>query len=208
MQLDNYANRVRFVRALTKLSREAFEKRYGISRNTLKSWELGINTLTEKSAKQISDAIEQEGFSCTPEWLIFGIGHGPHSDGSLQNSISEQTKMVFEAEYFKKNNSNSITSMITDASMLPNFQVGDYIGGILDKNINKAEGIKKFIGSICIIYLATEIVLVRKIIMSKDNMILVCPLNTEFEADMINVFEIQAIASIIWHRSTITGHSK
>ncbi|MHB1949708.1 MAG: helix-turn-helix domain-containing protein, partial [Gammaproteobacteria bacterium] len=137
MLLGNYAERVRFVRSLTKLSREAFESKYGINRNTLKSWELGINTLTEKSAIQIADAIKSEGFSCSPEWLIFGMGPEPRSfnaDDSLLDAISEQSKIIYEAEYFKKNNENSIVSMITDLSMFPNYEVGDYVGGVIEDN--------------------------------------------------------------------------
>ncbi|HSW68640.1 MAG TPA: hypothetical protein VLI69_00600 [Gammaproteobacteria bacterium] len=203
--LGNYAERVRFVRSLTKLSREAFESKYGINKNTLKSWELGINSLTEKSAIQIADAIKNEGFSCSPEWLIFGMGPEPrsfNSADSLLTTISEQSKIIYEAEYFKKNNENSFVAMITDTSMFPNYEIGDYVGGILDDDIRAIEKLKKFFGKICIIYLIKEIFVIRKIIRGANNIILLCPINNDFETEIIAINDIRALASIIWHRSS------
>jgi transcriptional regulator with XRE-family HTH domain len=202
--LDNYASRIRFVRSLTKLSREAFEEKYGINRNTLKSWELGINTLTEKSAKGLSDAINEEGFSCSPQWLIFGQGSMPRSlteadDELLLNDINQQSKIIYEADYFKKNNPNSIINIITDESMQPNYNPGDYVGGI---KINFEKNLIGIIGSSCIIILQSEIVLVRKLLRGKNEHILLCPINIQYEADIIKKEDILCIASIIWHRTT------
>jgi len=204
MLLGNYAERVRFVRSLTKLSRGAFESKYGINKNTLKSWELGINTLTEKSAIQIADTIRNEGFSCSPEWLIFGVGPEPKSFNSgdpLLSAISEQSKIIYEAEYFKKNNENSIVTMVTDLSMFPSYGAGDYVGGILEGDIQYIEKLEKFIGKTCIVYLIKEILIIRKIIKGKDNFLLLCPINNEFEAEFVAINDVQALACIIWHRS-------
>lgn len=204
--LESYADRVRFVRSLTKLSREAFEERYGINRNTLKSWELSVNTLTEKSAKTLSDAINREGFSCSPEWLIFGQGSEPRSlseadDDILFDEISQQSRVIYEADYFKKNNPNSIICMITDKSMHPDFKPGDYVGGInTDFKIN----LSRFIGSACIVTIKEDIILVRRIILSKNESILLCPINLQHEADIVKKENIISIANIIWHRSTFT----
>ena len=91
--------------------------------------------------------------------------------------------------------------MISDLSVFPNFQIGDYVGGISEKNIDDFEKLKKFIGSICIICLTNEILIIRKIIKSKDNLILLCPTNNKFEAEVVAINDIQAIANIIWKRS-------
>ena len=74
LKLDNYSQRIRHLRTLTNLSREQFEEEFGINRNTLKSWELGKNPITEKAASQLTESLEKGGIICTPEWLIFGIG--------------------------------------------------------------------------------------------------------------------------------------
>lgn len=204
--LDSYADRVRFVRTLTKLSREAFEEKYGINRNTLKSWELGVNTLTEKSAKTLSDAITEEGFSCSPQWLIFGQGSEPRplsqaDDELLLDEISQHSEVIYEADYFKKNNSNSIICMIPDKSMEPNYRAGDYVGGVnddFDKNLTRLTG------SSCIVTLTNEIILVRKLLLGKNENILLCPTDARYEADVVKNGDIISIASIIWHRTTFT----
>lgn len=204
MLLNSYADRVRFVRTLINLSREAFENKYGINRNTLKSWELGINALTEKSAMQIAEAIKNEGFSCSPEWLIFGMGEEPRAfdtNSKLLKSMSEQSKIIYEAEYFKKNNENSIVTMVTDLSTLPIYQIGDYVGGIIEGNILDSENFAKFINRICIISLINETIIIRKVIKANKNLIVLCAINEKFEADVVTINDIHSIACVIWHRS-------
>lgn len=202
MLIDNYANRIRFVRSLTKLSREDFEKKYGINRNTLKAWELGVNKLTEKTAIQIANAIQNEGYSCSPEWLIFGLGFEPRplDDNLLFNHLSEQTKAIYEADFFKKNNQNSLVSMIVDTSVEPHYLVGDYVGGIMETEIDRTK-LKNYIGNISMICLNNETITIRKIFYGKENFIVLCPINKFFEAEMIKISEINSIANIIWHRS-------
>jgi len=202
--LENYAARVRFVRSLTKLSREAFEEIHKINRNTLKSWELGVNTLTEKSAKVLSDAINHAGFSCSPQWLIFGHGEEPRpisqaDDEALLEEITQKTRVIYEADYFKKNNPNSIVSMITDTSMFPEFKPSDYVGGI---NLDLLQHLPKLIGSSCIINIKNNLVVVRKILLSHNEDILLCPVNTDYNADIIKKEDILTIANIVWHRTT------
>jgi transcriptional regulator with XRE-family HTH domain len=204
--LNTYADRVRFVRSLTKLTREAFEEKYGINKNTIKSWELGVNTLTEKSAKALSDAINEEGFTCSPQWLIFGQGSEPrliseNDDALLESDLDQQSKIIYEADYFKKNNPNSIICMITDNSMDPDFRAGDYVGGIF---FNVSTDLSRLIGTACIVNTHDELIKVRKIILAKNDQIVLCPNNTQYEADVIKVEDIPAIASIIWHRIAFT----
>ena len=50
--------------------------------------------------------------------------------------------------------------------------------------------------------LVDDLVLVRKLILSKRENFLLCPLNTEFEADIIKKENIFSIADIIWHRTS------
>lgn len=202
VMLDSYANRVRFVRTLTKLSREGFEEKYGVNRNTLKSWELGVNTLTEKSAKILSDALNEEGFSCSPQWLIFGHGTEPRplseaDDALLLDSITQQSKVIYEADYFKKNNPNSIVCMITDKSMYPEFTPGDYVGGV---NVDIVTNLHNLVGTTCIATLNDDITVVRRILCGKNATIVLCPLNPQHEADVLKKEDIISIASIIWHR--------
>ena len=149
MQIE-FASFVRY-----KTFREAFEEKYGINRNRLKSWELGVNTLTEKSAKVLSDAINEEGFSCSPQWLIFGQGAEPRplneiEDKCFLDEINQHAEVIYEADYFKKNNPNAIVCMITDTSMLPEYKASDYIGGIKMDFITNPN---RFIGLSCIINL-------------------------------------------------------
>lgn len=201
--LNTYADRVRFARSLTKLSRESFEQKYGINRNTLKSWELGVNSLTEKSAKLLSDAVNAEGFSCTPQWLIFGQGTAPRfitpeEDSLIENEIDQQAKILYEADYFNKNNHNSIVFMITDKSMTPDLNPGDYVGGI---NTNHFNNKNNYVGEKCIVTLRDGIIIVRKFMPAKNGHIVLYPSNLEYEADIVKYEDITHIARIIWQRT-------
>ena len=69
------------------------------------------------------------------------------------------------------------------------------------------EKLKKLIGKICIVCLIKEILIIRKIIKGKDSLVLLCPINNEFDAEVVEINEIQAIASIIWHRSNFKRDS-
>jgi transcriptional regulator with XRE-family HTH domain len=204
--LDTYANRIRFVRSLTKLSRGDFEAKYGINRNTIKAWEHGVNILTEKSAQILSQAIHAEGFSCTPEWLIFGNGEEPRpmakdDENTLLNSINDQSKIIYEADYFKRNNSSSIVYMITDKSMYPHFTCGDYVGGI-KKSISTS--LEDLINALCIFTLSEEIVLVRKFLLSNNKEVILYPTNPAYSPDITSLANIVSIAEIIWHRKIAT----
>ena len=93
--------------------------------------------------------------------------------------------------------------MITDLSMSPNFEIGDYVGGLIEGEIQDIDKLKKIFGKICIINLISDIVIIRKIIKGKNNLILLYPINTEFEAEVVSLNDIRTIACIIWHRSNL-----
>ncbi len=70
--------RLKFVRKLAGLSRKQLEKKYGISANTVQSWEVAKKGgLTERGAHRILAVIQKEGINCSIEWLLYGTGAPP-----------------------------------------------------------------------------------------------------------------------------------
>lgn len=71
--------RVASLRGMTRLSRDALALKYPIPPRTLQNWELGSATgLTENGARKLIAAARAEGLHCTFEWLMYGVGEGPH----------------------------------------------------------------------------------------------------------------------------------
>lgn len=87
--------------------------------------------------------------------------------------------------------------MISDKSMYPEFKPGDYVGGI---NLELVKNLNQFIGSLCIVTLKNETITTRRIILGKNEHVILCPINMQYEADIVKHKDIFAIASIIWHR--------
>lgn len=141
--------RLKRLRTLANLNRKIVEEKYGINLNTLKGWELGRHGgITEKGAKKILTMCESEGVTCDLNWLLYATGPAP----ILQERMSPHSNKVInkiaqEILFFHQNNKNATELMITDDSMAPCFQPGDYVAGV--KRDNNA--IDKLLGMHCII---------------------------------------------------------
>ncbi len=210
MKLDNYSQRIRHLRTLTNLSREQFEEEFGINRNTLKSWELGKNPITEKAASQLTESLEKGGIICTPEWLIFGIGdisiRKELGIPDLSEHFSDINAAYAEAEHFRKMNKNSKVIAITDKNMLPTYEPGDYVGGISiskdRENMNFEKNYRY------IVTLKNETTFVGKPSLIRENELLLCLDNSTCSHRIINFEEIDEIFKIVWHRKPLNEGSK
>ena len=106
-------------------SRKAFENKYNISANTLRSWEDGIHTgLTEQGAKRILLALRSEGIRCSVGWLLQGVGNGPDGvvsklfeNGELQGAIENIERQPFKS---KKKNKTDVESIQTELAAFGN----------------------------------------------------------------------------------------
>lgn len=160
--------RVKLARNLSNLTRKDMFQRYGINPNTIHAWEKGANCLTEKNACKLFEAFRQEGLSITKEWLLYGedpsFGHGPTLDEKNQElqdilNIRRDLKIFNEVNYFRQNNANSISTMITDEALSPLFCRGDYVGGVYLSR----QDLKMLVGEFCIILTEDKQILTRKI---------------------------------------------
>lgn len=160
--------RVKLARNLSNLTRKDMLERYNINPNTIHAWERGINCLTEKNALKLFEVFRQEGLSITQEWLLYGEDPSFALTSKLDNKnqelqdilhIRRDLKIFDEIDYFRQNNINSISVMISDDALAPIFCVGDYVGGIRLSN----KDLTALVGEFCIVFTEDEQILTRKI---------------------------------------------
>lgn len=205
------SNRVKIVRMLTVCSRKEFSRITGISENTLKLWEEPAKNrhgITQKGALRLIEAVKNLDINCSFEWLMYGVGISPtitrmqKTKGTSkleEKNWDEEESILKDIEAFKHNNLNAVVVIVTDGSLLPFYQYGDYVGG------HKRTGLEidSLIGSICITELAKGSV-IRKIIEKNQdgsyNLLAVNVDKSVLQPYMQNVSLVSA-AKIIWHRS-------
>jgi transcriptional regulator with XRE-family HTH domain len=160
------ASRVRRLREKLNLSRADLKKKYAISVATLQGWEdPRWGNLTDKGAKRLVKAYEQEGFQVTVEWLMYGIGPDPllsrvaESGATYQVQLTEQAIIAQELRLFYQYNSNAIDMIIQDDAMLPCLAPGDHVAGkrFFDQDLKHALGLP------CLIQTQAGALLVRKV---------------------------------------------
>ena len=126
---------------ILKLSRSEVFKKYNIPVDTLASWELGRNNVSEKVLEQIIQIYNAEGILVDKEWLRTGNGLHPQLLFDLNryfkkrpivfedNTPSDEILLIKEIEFFTSLTSNSIIALISTEDMLPIYSIGDYVGG-------------------------------------------------------------------------------
>lgn len=205
-------NRVKRVRYLANLTREAFCEGSSVNLSTLISWEVGrFGGLSSKGAKKIVERVAKEGVICTPEWLINQVGPGPTLHADIESVIGNLTNLPLkvsallpptiqkELVLFKSLYSNSIDLIVDDDSMLPVYNVGDLVAGA-----KRYRGdIDSLIGETCIVQLKNGETLLRNLQCGdKKNFFHLLAYN--FKSNKPNLFlynvELQSAAVVVWHR--------
>lgn len=75
---EERATRVRLLRRMTGLSREAFAIRHHIAASNFQNWEKPrFGGLTEKGAGKLVEAFDKEGVKTSVEWLMYGHDAAP-----------------------------------------------------------------------------------------------------------------------------------
>ena len=188
-----------------KMSRRAFADKYGMSENTLRAWEQGLQGgLTEKGAKILVHIFRQEGLPCSVEWLMNGKqlprDYATKTDKQVfTDFISARSTIENELAAFKKIHPSLIYSKMEDDSMLPHFSVGDLVAGlpIPHKDFVLA------INLLCIVETEHEKKLIRRIMPgSKPGSyhLFSTNLNTTVEKPIIYDIGLISIAPINLHR--------
>ena len=181
-------------------SRREFALKIKIPATTLQNWEGGLfGGLSEKGANRLINTLQKEGFNCTVEWLLYGIGDSPLEMYEFQTKpSSEQTIITQELKFFLKLNPDAISAIISDNSMLPCYVPGDHVAG----KRYFGDDIQKAINSICIIQPMSGNILVRKLELGskKGHFTLKCT-NEKFKNySIINDVQLLFVAPIIWIR--------
>ena len=209
--------RLQRARKIANLSRRDVSVKYDFQIDTYKGWELGKHGgLTIQAARKIVTMLAKEGVSCSLEWLMYGIGEGPHviefiypnQHKKSTTSIStfepltnndENKQIKKELVLFHKGTIDSIAVCIEDDSMLPFYHIGDHVAG--SKHYDKK--IKRLLGLNCIIQTANNDLLVRQLNAGRTknlyNLTALNPLTKIKDPVLYNVELINA-APIIWTR--------
>lgn len=161
--LDNLSSpeargkRVRFVREhLLSLAREEFCRGSNITAPSLKGWELSWGGgLSQQGAEKIVKRAKELNIYCTESWLMHGIGRSAtHVTKDLDIQDGDEGHIAKELLLFRELQ-NSIDTIIKDDGMIPFLYPGNYVGGIIVKNIENA------IGKECIIIADNDEIFVR-----------------------------------------------
>lgn len=181
-------------------SRREFADKCGFSAATLQAWEDGRYPVPKKSMVKYIQTLFDCGVATSPEWFLSGEGLPPRPINKFSlSSIAEKDAILREINFFETENKNPIITVITDDTMLPFYNVGDYVGGKLI-SVDYAE---RYIGTFCIIKLVTGETLVRKLRPGSEEgrfNLISTNLDTDSPAACLLNCEVAQIAQVIWHR--------
>lgn len=151
--------RLKRIRQLAGLTRDALAAQAGVSKATFSYWEnASLSSLSDKGAEKVVKALAKQGISCSLEWLLLGIGHSPQIKGlrlDLPNSdfSAASTPMVnddlrAEIDLFQSLHADSIITTIKHAAMSPILAAGDVVGGVWQSPSNLIDSDKPYIVSV------------------------------------------------------------
>ncbi|MFN7038406.1 MAG: PAS domain S-box protein [Alphaproteobacteria bacterium] len=110
IKLSTPGERLKYIRALTQLSRAAIREKFRISDATLRSWEDDKVAISENKIKLCLEAYKRLGIITTTEWVKFGIGLLPSIHGKnpkfIENYILDPKELqsinkVAETEFLE-----------------------------------------------------------------------------------------------------------
>ena len=198
---------------MSDLSREKMEEKYGISANTIQSWEAAkAGGLTQKGADRIISSFHAEGISCSLEWLLYGIGsspilrtaeryliHGTITDYLTSMLMPEDKVIVSELQTFRTLNVNTLDMLVADNGMLPYYRPGDYVAG----KRRRGDDIEQMVGKNCIVEMATNEILLRRIRSCQQsglyNLTCINP-DTNLQHPTLYQQKLLSVAPVVWHR--------
>lgn len=165
--------RFRSARSLVPINRKSFCERHGINRYTMQSWENGLHISKGKNVDKFIEALAREGVYCTSEWLIDGQGESAKVLSSSQLPIGTEIVETNSDQFIESlktlidRHHDLVSCQLPDDSMAPKFLRGDLVFG------KPADGQKSRIHQkYCIIELKPEQNIVRKVVMTKDSLLL------------------------------------
>ncbi len=167
------ADRLRRVRNMANLTREAMCDSGNLNVNTYKGWEIArYGGLPVDGAERVVMRVAQQGVVCTVDWLLHEIGVGPyvipdyqeaqrdkeHATNNVQ--LDNETQLVInELLLFRKQFPFTTSYEIADDGMSPWYQPGDFVAGVK----YHGDRMKEAIGRPCIVQTHDGQLMVRTI---------------------------------------------
>lgn len=185
--------RLRFIRALSGLTRKEIEKKYLLPEITLRKWETGKLLISKKGAEKCLIIYKSENIIATETWLYNGTGPRPY----LAIEFGEQTDINDKIiSCFKDIYQNCIVLEISDETMLPRYKPNEFVIGDVYKG-----DFKELHSKDCIILLDTDKVLLRKFIFFNENSYsLMCTNPSATNYPILNNINIKFLAPVLWHQ--------
>jgi len=209
--------RLRYIRkellGLTRLEFQNRHKDLNITASILHNWEEArYSGIKESHAGLILRALEREKVVCEKNWLLYGSGNPPKicttmieqkpSNTFVNPDMKEEHIIASELRTFRGFYVDAVDTIISDDALSPQFEVGDYVGGIrlIGNDIEKADGL------ICIVQTKAGLHLTRKVKKgSKDGFFSLKSINPNFrsknESCIENIELFSAAPIIFWRRS-------
>ncbi len=134
--------RIRFVRDhILSMTRNEFCQNTDITVPALKGWELGWGGgLTQQGSEKIAKHAKQLNVYCSDSWLMHGIGReATYITKDLNIQEGDENHIAKELLLFREIE-NSIDAVVKDDAMTPILYPGNYVGGIIENNIEDAIG--------------------------------------------------------------------
>ncbi|MGB0934865.1 MAG: helix-turn-helix domain-containing protein [Alphaproteobacteria bacterium] len=124
---DSIGERLRLLRTACQLSRREFSERSGIPEPSLRSWELDLSNISEKSLLKLIEAFAQEGLQVDLGWITTGGGALP-APSSATSSQAKSADMK-AAEKVRECAGLDIALEVMDTSNAPALNPGDAVLG-------------------------------------------------------------------------------
>lgn len=201
-KLSSIAERLKYARSISHLDRIAFSQKYSIPESTLRLWESGRGSISQKGLDKCLEALQQEGINVTMEWLKEGKGDMPTHDVALisfikHSNCSFSTQKDFFQDIYSFLSSKlpgCIFYNINDEDMLPFYKPGEFVVGKVD-NLE----IELFHGKDCIVHLNSGEIYLRKVYIAKEKQINLYPCSPSSLLEPIINAKVKSIAPIFLH---------
>lgn len=211
--LKEIGDRIKSARMQLGYSRKKFAEKYNFSSATLQAWEDGRYIAPLRGIVKYIQALEIAGLSSSVDWFIHGVGVSPQLKDGLSKQATPPTALSSltsehkeDASFFEQSYQNSILVSVTDDTMVPFFNTGDFVGGYFVP----LDSIDHHIGSFCIAIIATGEILVRKLKYGTKPGFFTL-VSTNLDSEVATAFltncELQKIAPITWHRKAYNASS-
>jgi hypothetical protein len=208
-------SRLKGLRKILRVTRSFIYNKYGLSQDTLKSWETD-KKITPNGLDKCLEIYRNEGISVTKEWVLTGNGPNPKisfdinryleeiTSNSSLHEINDELLILEEINFFKNLSENSVVIMVKNNDMLPFYQPGDYVGGRFQKDLD----IDSIIGFNCIVKHDLSFMIKRIIRNEKlgTNLVITNPSYGSLSDPVIYNYTIlpEQVAPICWHRRPIS----